>query len=358
MKFNIDLVEPDRIAGWILPDNPSAIPRVNVVVGDELVATIQASVVRQQIKSQGLHATGLCGFVVDRVQVPDIASAEGLEIQEAETGLCVFRRPPPQSLDGVRLFRLETELLPDGALNDAITPFFHMAFHMVQRLPEETRLSVFRLGYARSLHLSGRAFAPAVWPAVLEREFMTCVILRDPAEELAERLLVLKWAAARPRSAIESILGSSYDAILADKHLADLSLADDAVAWLERLSPEARRPLENPLARLLTCRDATEPLPVQPVAEALSILADFDLVGFRDGVDSFCARLSALIEVEIAPPGASSRRTAVERLASSLRGTKVVDDLLAVDLAIVEAAREALRRAEGEVDPEREDLKR
>ena len=57
MLFSIDADLGGQIVGWIMPDNPNATPRVNVLIADASVS-VEATVYRPLLKEQG--------FVSDR----------------------------------------------------------------------------------------------------------------------------------------------------------------------------------------------------------------------------------------------------------------------------------------------------
>jgi hypothetical protein len=65
MLFSIDEDTGSRIAGWVMPDNPAATPKIVAHLGLHHHGVINAFVVRPLLREQCLRDTGVCGFVVD-----------------------------------------------------------------------------------------------------------------------------------------------------------------------------------------------------------------------------------------------------------------------------------------------------
>jgi hypothetical protein len=82
MQFNVDSDQGASISGWVVPDNPSAVPKFMVAAeGSEPVA-FDANAMRPDIKDLGMHRTGMVGFAIDGRIFPGLAEARNVRIWE------------------------------------------------------------------------------------------------------------------------------------------------------------------------------------------------------------------------------------------------------------------------------------
>lgn len=341
MLFNIDGDSGSRIEGWIMPDNPSVTPSVLVVIEGEAVSTITAQVLRPLLREQGLHETGVCGFIVDAKNCPPLAGAETVELYDTDTNVRVYRRRPASADVDAKLFRLEAQLLRDAALNEVLDPHFHMAFTRLDSFPEETAKSILGLPFSNSLYVTGRMYYRAFEPLLRDRGFKSCIYLRDPLEELAEQLLLLQWAKSRNHATHKGVLPESFIELMAVLEPDTMNSMGNLEKWLIGLSPRARQPLSDPLARLLTCMSPDDRPSPHVVSEALDTLAEFTAVGFRSDMPAFAAHLEAGLDLDMPAFAEATRAKRVTDLAGQLDKFEVVHQLLAVDREVYATARQA-----------------
>ena len=90
MLFSIDEDTGSRIVGWVMPDNPATTPKVVIHLGPQDHVVIDAFVVRPLLREQGLHNTGVCGFVVDENNCPGVTAAGHLEIKDADNHIFIY----------------------------------------------------------------------------------------------------------------------------------------------------------------------------------------------------------------------------------------------------------------------------
>ena len=209
MLFSIDEDAGTRIVGWIMPDNPAATPHVAIFIGGELRKVVSATVLRPLLREQGLHETGICGFVVDERVVPGLPDVADIELYDDATNVRIYRRRPPAAQCDLKLFSLETRIVPQATLGKALQDLFHMPFTRLERVPEEAVKSILGIAFTPSIFATGRLFFRTYEPLLRDRGFKCAVQLREPFEELAETLLVLRWAAKKPALAF-SLLSESY----------------------------------------------------------------------------------------------------------------------------------------------------
>lgn len=331
-----------------MPDNPSASPSVLVVLGGEAVATIKAQILRPLLREQGLHETGVCGFVIDSRNCPGLEVADDIEIYDSDTNVRIYRRRPLTAEIEAKLFRLESQVLRNAVFNEAMEPLFHMAFTRLEALPEETAKSILGLPYSSSIYVTGRVHFRVFEPLLRDRGFKACMVLRDPLEELAEQLLLLQWAATRPKQSLKGVLHESLLG-LAEIIEPDMTAGIGQLeGWLMRLSTRSRHPLTDPLTRLLTCLSPEDRAAPQAVADALDTLGEFAAVGFRADMANFSTHLEAALDVDLPPWTLPEPAKRVVDLAAQLGTLDIVRQMLAADLELYAAAREAWDAARAE----------
>lgn len=342
MLFSIDEDAGARIVGWIMPDNPASTPRIAVFLDGALRRVINATVLRPLLREQGLHETGICGFVVDENGFPGLASVRDLELYDEATNIRIYRRRPEAAKVDLRFFRLETRLVPQAVLNEPLQTLFHMTFTRLDRIPEEAVKSILGIAFSPSVFATGRLYFRTYEPILRDRGFRCSVLVRDPFEELAEQLLVLRWAARTPNLAY-SVLSEAHRPLVESLAKADLEELGDLESWLGSLTAFERSLLASPLARLLTCRGSDDPLEASAVENALDTLSEMDVVGVADQAEAYWETLAAVLEVAL-PPLSWSRQTG--ELAQQVREWPSVQQLLAADIQIHADVGEAFERVD------------
>lgn len=331
-----------------MPDNPSVTPTVQVLISGEAVATVKAHILRPLLREQGLHETGVCGFVVDSRNCPGLEVADDIEIYDSDTNVRIYRRRPLTAGIETKLFRLESQVLRNAVFNEAMEPLFHMAFTKLETLPEETAKSILGLPFSSSIYVTGRVHFRVFDPLLRDRGFKTCMFLRNPLEELAEQLLLLRWAATRPKQALKGVL---HESMLGLVETIDSDMSTEVgqlESWLMRLSARARHPLTDPLTRLLTCLSPEDRAVPQGAADALDTLADFAAVGFRAEIESFSLHLEAALDSELPRLTLPEPAQRVAELAAQLGRLEIVRQMLATDLEVYAAAQQAWVSAKAE----------
>jgi hypothetical protein len=335
MLFSIDEDSGGRLEGWVMPDNPAAAPRIVVRLDAEHHVALEAFVYRPLLKENGLHNTGICGFVLDEGNCPGLTSAGQLEIHDADNNLLIYRRKPRAGLIEKKFFRLEPQLLRSVALDELFEPHFHMTYPALEFASEETIRSILSIPFTPSIYAAGRVFWRVWEPLLRDRGYRVGVVLRDPCHEMAERLLILKMAASPQSTAIADALGPAVEAAAA--HLRDVNLKDVASleAALATAPVELRTVLYNPLTCLLSAQNAFDPPPVPATAVALESLADMDAVGLRQDTESFLGMMSAILELPhtLAPISLPTSATVLQ-WADVLRDRPAVRSLIEMDIEV------------------------
>lgn len=341
MLFSIDEDVGKRIVGWLMPDNPAASPRVIVHLDPNRHVVVESLIYRPLLKEQGLHNTGICGFVADESNCPGLSRAADLEIMDADSNVLIYRRRRGADLIERKFLRLETQLFRSFSLDDELTGYFQMSYKSLELMPEETTRSIFAIPFTGSIFASGR-IQWRVWePLLRDRGFTVGIMLRDPFEEMSERLLILKWASTPEASATATAIMPNLQTCAG--FVRDLDLSDESTleSILARPSDELRALLNNPLVNQLAAPNAFDPPPAPGPAAALDSLAEIDAVGLRTKPESYLCLIGAVLDlpkefqaISLAPS------KAVAGFADVLRGMEAARALIEEDLEVYsEAAR-------------------
>ena len=350
MLFSIDEDTGSRITGWVMPDNPAATPKVVVHLGPEHHVVLDAFVVRPLLREQGLHNTGVCGFVVNEKNCPGLTAAGDLEIKDADNHVLIYRRRDASQFIDLKFLRVETQLFRSHGLDDALTARFHMSYKSLELLPEETTRSIFAIPFTNSVFASGRIFWRMWEPMVRDRNFKAGIVLREPFEELSERLLILKWASLSGANSAAAVLGQAVQLCaktFCNVNLGDLTALQDL---LSRPSDELRAVLYNPIVHQMAAPNAFDPPPTPETAAALDSLAEMDAVGLRDDAGAFLRLVAAVLDLPDQLPGVSPRTSqTVIGLAEILREMGPARALIEKDLEVyAEVARVLAPRPAGQ----------
>ncbi len=335
MLFSIDEDSGSRIIGWVMPDNPSTTPKVVVHLDAERHIVLDAFVDRPLLREQNLHNTGICGFVLDENNCPGLTGAEHLEIKDASNQLLIYRRRLGAQIVQQKFLRIETQLPRLDRLDHELDPRFHMAYHALELLSEESIRSIFAISFSNSIYASGRIYWRLWEPLLRDRGFKAGILLRDPFEELSERLLVLKWASLSDTGSVSSILGQLTPS--GARAFKSVSLGDtNAVETLLSSPPDELRALVcDPFVRQLAAPNHFDPPPQPETAAALESLAEIDVVGLREDTGSFLELLAFTLDLahpfpSVAPPVSPT----VARFADMLREMRPARALIENDLEL------------------------
>ncbi|MGH6841403.1 MAG: hypothetical protein ACREDV_04825, partial [Methylocella sp.] len=335
MLFSIDEDTGSRIVGWVMPDNPATTPKIVIHLDPEHHVAIDAFVVRPLLREQGLHNTGVCGFVVNENNCPGVTAAGHLEIKDAENHILIYRRRDDSHLVDQKFLLLETQLFRSQSLDDALLARFHMSYKSLELLPEETTRSIFAISFTNSLFASGRILWRVWEPIVRDRNFKAGIVLRDPFEELSERLLILKWASLAGANSAAAVLGQTVQ--LCAKAFCNVDLNDLSALreLLSHPSDELRAVLYNPFVYQLAAPNAFDPPRPPETAAALDSLAEMDAVGLRDDAGAFLRLVAAVLDLPDQLPSVSPRPSeTVIGLADKLRDMGPARALIEKDLEV------------------------
>jgi hypothetical protein len=343
MLFSLEHDSGDLVVVYVVPDGFEGVPRIRVCNGGEELVVLTANEAREALVAASRHETGQCGFSIDSSLVPDLPELSELELYDAETGLLIYRRPSPHMMAN-KILRLETHLFPLWRLDDALRPNFQYHARGIESLGRETVTQLFLLGNVDSVYISGRILYKN-YAYFVESAFQTAILLQNPYEEMAERLLVL----SKIRRAGANILGvrETMEVASALDFAEGLPFKDEKALRraLRQIPNDVGIVFANPLTRQLTAATPDEMPTGGAVSTALHELSNFAVVGLRHESDRFLSALAELIGVEPDALPPVQQFPDVPRVAEILKSSGQVDHLLEKDLELYHHIAEAAEKA-------------
>ncbi len=332
------------VVGWFAPDNPSTPSAVDIVTGDGTVTRMRTNHLRPDVRDAGFHHTGEVGFEINPDTFPGFNEvADHLEIRAPDSDLKLFRSFRPGEHLQARIFRFEMQAMPYAAVEAGWQSNFALYYNAIERHPFDTLRWILCSPDAPSVALSGRINLARYEHFLREHNFKFVTLLRDPYEELAERLLFVRYAKsanAKPefRNHLSGI--ESLEHVSRRINLAVPNTTGEALAYL---SEKQIFELSNPLVKALACAPEEPPRRLH-VELALNRLATMDLVGARPSYDLFKYALEGMLSRDILPAELQTISSVAE-LAQVLREEKLVKSMLKYDEILFQFAKEAIDRA-------------
>ncbi len=341
MNFHIDMDAGTVISGWLIPDNPADVPEFRIKIPDRKEVSFSANVLRSDLRDLGIHATGLAGFHIDEQYIVDLADQRDLTIYEVGSGLPIYRRFNPQAHIERKLLLMDVGAFPQIAMLRQLMTCFTQSYPVVERLSLETIGALLSLSYARSVFISGQPNWMRHGPTARERGFLTAALLRDPFEEMAERLLFLANVSKRPSTNPTNGAVARYADLLPVVRTIDFSDEKSVLTSFRGLSSDKRRLLRSPMTSMFGSTPDEE-LQRRNVAVALDNLAQIDIVGTRTHFSEFTGMLDDYLGISTPSEYELSTIAGTTELAEVLRGIGLVADLLDEDVALYSFACEAI----------------
>ena len=346
MLFKIEQDTGDIVSGWLVLDRPDAIPKVRVVTPGSTVV-LEANVVRPALKTRGLHTTGKAGFRIDTRIVPNIKKVDDLEVRDAESDLLLYRRQRPQHLPR-RLFRCQFQMLPHSQLEETFSHHFAMSYPAAERFTFDQLSSIIANPCAQSIHLCGRPLFSRYERALRDNSFITVALLSDPFEELAEKLLFLRFVAGGNGHASLNQYLTGYESLLELASNIDLSDETSLAAAFRGLSGAHRQALSNPFTRTLAC-DPDELPTARHLGVALTNLARMDLVGLTSHYEDFALGFNELLGKNVLQNHQPAQVSWTPIFGAKLSQIEEVKDLLSIDIELHSRVTEAVESALGKL---------
>jgi hypothetical protein len=342
MIFNIHHDSGDRVCGTVIPDTYSAVCRVRVSATGGEVVTFPTDELNQGVRDLGLHETGLVNFSLTEEKLPGLSTFRDLELHEADSNLLLYRRFQPGMI-AQKFLRLETQLLPLWRLDEAVKVRFQQYYREIEVLGRSGTTQIFHLSQD-SIYASGR---------ILIKNFMFCVdkgfkfivMVRDPYEELAERLLVMnKIEKGGVNPLGERELMNLREAI---EYAGSLPLDDEKAFTraLRRMPMDVALALANPIVRQFSTSTLDEQPSRGGVATALDVMAQSALVGLRAESKQFADALSELVDQNLSDISLFPTFPKVIELAQIVRRSGACEAILEKDLELYGYVLESCKKA-------------
>ncbi len=343
MKFHIDHDTGSAIIGWVVPDNPSVTPRVTVIFhdGEHDELDVEAFIPRQDIVDLGLHNTGIVGFAVDETSVPGLARMQEIEIVEAETRVSIYRRYRIDRHVDKKVCLLTFGTLFQQTVIRQVNRNFALSYNFVDRHSFDTMCALVYNYYCGSVFLSGRPMYNRYAVGLNDMGYLQGALLRDPFEELAERLMLLKLIARNGSSALLSTFAYGLEPVLDWARSIDLEDEANVAGSIRRLSAAQRAVLANPMTRALGC-GVDERAERRHVGISLDNLSRMHAVGTQAAYADFCRLFNGAVGAVVLDGTGGETFPGIEPVAERLMRMTPVVDLLEHDLALYSYVEEAL----------------
>ena len=344
MLFNLEEDHGDRLLLYLVPDGFARVPGVRVVSGGEEIYSCDANERRDALVGAGRHETGQCGFNIGPEQIPGLAGITDVSVHDRESGVLIYRRRRPEHV-ARKVLRLETHLFPLWNFDNALAGRFQYFERGVDHFGRETTTQMFLLNKVDSVWLSGR-IQYKNFAYYIDQGFEPTIILQDPYEEFAERLLVL------------AMLGDDSHTYLGERDATRLvstidfakSVPVDADVRqlrrvLERMPDEVELMLAEPLVRMLTTSTPDEMPGRAGVASALDVLSTCQIIGLRGNFDEYRTALAAWLEIPEDVLPLAPRFQRVQEFAAKIRESRRVDHLVERDCEVFDHFMTAYRKS-------------
>jgi hypothetical protein len=342
MIFNIYHDSGDRVCGTVIPDSYSGSCRIRASVGGREVGVFPTDELNQGVRDVGQHETGFVNFSITEEKLPGLSRFDDLELHEAESSLLLYRRLRPGMMCQ-KFLRLETQLLPLWRLDEAVKHRFQQYYRGIEALGRNGTTQLFLL-FQDSIYVSGR---------ILIKNFMFCedygfkfiAMVRDPYEELAERLLVMNKIEKGGFNPLgERELLHLREAI---EYAGSLPIDNEKAFTraLRRMPIDVAMSLANPVVRQFSTSNLDEQPSQGGVAAALDVLAQSTLVGLRSESEQFANALSELFGQDLTNISLFPGFPKVIELTEIMRRSGCCETILEKDLELYSYVLDSRRKA-------------
>ena len=332
MLFSVEYDQGSVIKAYVIPDAAVASPTLRIRSAGNDLAVVTATDVRAEILASGRHSTGQCGFLIDDAVIPNLATYADLEMVEVKSGLRVYRRKQPTHL-AAKVFRLETHLMGLRNIDDVFRERFQYWYPGVDRHGSETARQVFHIHQMDSAYISGRILLSSV-QLDLSKGYSSIAMLRDPFNELAERLIILKNIGTRTEEMLGARDALTFEPVIEALHEVESFDRQSCKRFFKRADASVLGPLGNPLVRQLTSNNFEEAPARGWMSTALYMLSQFDVLGLRSDAAAFAHAIAENFHVDPATVPIVSEPQSVVELGAILRESREAEAILELDLEL------------------------
>ncbi|MBV9065367.1 MAG: hypothetical protein JO004_06320 [Methylobacteriaceae bacterium] len=343
MLFNIDADEGSRIVLWLVPDNPGVTPSVVVLIPDREEIRISATVLRTDVVELGFHhASGMIGFIIDESIVPNLPEVQEIEILEGEGRIPIYRRYQISRHLEKKLCYFDLSVMPQRRLMQRLSGHFALTYNYAQRYPLETMMMIVNNMHAQSVLITGRPNFIRNYGLLRNAGYIITALLRDPYEELAERLIFINLLATSKAAHLLPQFVSDIPTLV--DFARDISFADLKALTMKfrTATPEQREAMTSPMTRVFGCGIDERP-EHRHVSTALDNLGTADVVGVRNRFGDFRTVLTNVLGADVIGQDELEMFDKVRDARELLAQIGVVSDLLENDLNLYSYASEAVK---------------
>jgi hypothetical protein len=349
MQFKVIKDSGNLIAGWMTSDDPLAAPTLLLSAPGskevEVVADRQGSNrKRNPEKRRDSEGTDRARFRITESVFPALATATDLEIRDAKSRVLLYRRSQPEQHLAQKIFRYELQGMPRPDLDNIFNQNFTVVNHAVERLPPNTLACLVDREFATSVYLAGRPPLPRLLQQLKGSDFKVVTLLRDPYEEMAERLLFLSYAANKELPPQFSDRLTGLTSLVEFARQFDQAEDEDLVTLFKTISGEQQRALSNPFVRALACEGRDTPAQ-RHVSIALNNLSSLNLVGLMTHFKDFKSSFAEIVEADILGDCEITQASWVSEAAPRLAEIDEVTELILLDIELYNYARDAIKSA-------------
>lgn len=340
MYFGINSDDGQAIVGFFAPDNPMASATIEVIVDGEVRAARQTWIPRPDVVELGIHSSGLVGFSFDGNDIDGLAHLTDVKLRDRDSGLLFFSRKKATDIDrGVFIFDASL-LLPDTRIVANAQKHFSLVHWQLANTSLETMLVMISNFFNTSQLFWGAQSLSRIQHIIFERDYIVGAMLREPFEDLAERLAVLAILAGPNGERHRGAIPKSLWPLLEFAAALDLTDRKALSASFRKLSTDQRSALVSPMTRMLACTPDQTPTS-RSVSVALDHLATINVVGTRSRLSLFGALLEPLLGVDLLA-GCGTRSERIAELAQALRTIPAAEELIAEDVELYKAVSAAV----------------
>ncbi len=352
MLFKVNKDTLDTIDGYLVPDGFSEAAEILVLDGETEVYRGPCGVHMQSVVNVGRHCSGMVGFHLDESLIPAMREMTDLKIKDLKSGFLIYRRYNDPGLVNERVFRLETQFVPQTALDRSLKKHFRYNLPNMELHGQETVSQIFHLDDYASLYASGRVMMKN-FELFLQSDLRVLTQINNPYMDFTIRLLTICAAKNRDFWFINERDKLSLN--LAIEYFSNVNLKDtDQIVYAIKKAPKKiLEQFRSPVTKLMVCRSPDDKITHKSVSLALNMLSQFDQVFLANDEETTIKSLSEMLNIPDTDIRLDRQQDVFYHFSSIFESISALDSLLECDLILYHYLQEAIQK----VDQSNEQLK-
>ena len=233
--------------------------------------------------------------------------------------------------------------MPQMQVESALSRHFALSYSAIEQHSFDTLFSIINNQSGNSIFVAGRPRYFRYRGLLKDRGFDCAALLRDPFDELAERMLFVRYAASDKSPSFAGKYLTGLEPLASVTRHCDFNEPSTIAATFGKLTESQQEALFNPLIRTLAC-GLDEVPSAKHIPIALDYLAGMNAVGLFSHFEEFRPTLTELMGVDGLGEAQLTEVSFVTRIASALRKLDPVRRLLALDAELYARASDAILR--------------